>query len=111
MESIGGFKLTNEGAIVGAASWVEYIDGDGETKLSERWYWNGGEPLVMTNLGSKGVPAGARIQVCIEIQAGDDLAAGHYFQWDSSSPACAEYTITGTTLNAALHFDGIKVEV
>lgn len=111
MDTIGGFRLTNKGGFVCAGK-VQYIDDHGSTKRTARWHWislGQSEDMMGDDLAQKGVPAGALIQMYIEIQAGDDRTGGRYFRWDQSSTACAEYSITGTTLNSSVHFDGIKI--
>jgi hypothetical protein len=110
MDVIGGFKLTNKGGFVCAGK-VQYIDSGGYPKLTDRWHWIGQDSEVMVDLGQKGVPEGSIIQLYIEIRAGDNRTGGRYFRWDPSSRSIAEYRITGTTLNSAVHFEGIRVGV
>jgi hypothetical protein len=111
MEKIGGFKLTNRGGFV-CAGQVQYMNNEGYVTRTDRWRWlNLGESEMMTDLGRRGVPDSNPIQMYIAIRAGNDRTGGRYFQFDPSSRAYAEYRITGTTLNSAVHFDGISVGV
>ena len=111
METIGGFKLRNNGGFV-CAGRVKYLNlDDGSSGVSDRWHYiNLGQSEMMMgkDLADKGVPAHALIQMYIDIVAGNDRTGGTYFVWDQSSNAYAEYDITGTTLNSDVHFDGIK---
>lgn len=110
MQSINGFNLRNNGGFVCAGK-VNYIDtaGGGGTGTSDRWDMIPlGQQEMMQDLADKGVPAGALIEMYIDIEAGNDRTGGQWFQWDPSSTEYAEYDITGTTLESTVHFDGIK---
>jgi hypothetical protein len=107
MESVGGFKLRNNGGFV-CAGQVEYIDTNGNPQKSDRWgFINLGDSEVMRP-NEKGVPDGAIMQMYIDIRAGNDRTGGTYFIYDSKLSNYAEYDISGTTLNSDVHFDGIK---
>ena len=110
MQSIGGFKLRNNGGFVCAGK-IQYMDlaGSGGVGVSDRWGWIPlGQEEMMMDPGDKGVPAGAAIMMYIDIAAGNDRTGGPYFLWDPASNQYAEYDITGTTLQSNVHFDGIK---
>jgi hypothetical protein len=112
MDSVGGFKLRNNGGFVCAGK-MQYIDlaGSGGTSVSDRWgFIPLGQEEMMMDPGDKGVPAGAAIMMYIDIEAGDDRTGGQYFLWDPNSTSYAEYDITGTTLDSSVHFDGIKTQ-
>ena len=106
MQTIGSFNLANNGGFVCAGK-VSFIDPNGGTGTSDRW--------AMIPLGQnetmkpadRGVPGGALVQTYIDIVAGNDRTGGTYFLYDPSSPLCANYSITGTTLNSAVHFGGV----
>lgn len=106
MQTIGQFNLANNGGFACAGK-VMFIDPNGNTGTSERW--------EMIPLGQnetmkpkdQGVPNGALVQMYIDIAAGNDRTGGTYFLYDANSPACANYSITGTTLNSSVHFGGI----
>jgi hypothetical protein len=107
MQTIGAFKLRNNGGFVCAGK-VQYIDSNGGVQLSDRWSWIPLGQSEMMNPSEKSVANGSIIQMYIDIQAGNDRTGGTYFLYDSSSAQYAEYDITGTTLNSDVHFDGIK---
>ena len=107
MESIGGFKLRNNGGFVCAGK-VEYIDQNGNPKTSDRW---GFIPIGQSEMmwpKDKQVPDGVVMRMYIDIEAGDDRTGTPYFLYDSNLKNYAEYDITGTTLNSDVHFDGVK---
>jgi hypothetical protein len=107
MESIGGFKLRNNGGFVCAGK-VQYIDGNGNTHTSDRWGFIPIGQSEKMNPADKKVPDGAVMRMYIDIEAGDDRTGAPYFLYDSKLTNYAEYDITGTTLNSDVHFDGIK---
>jgi hypothetical protein len=107
MQTIGGFKLRNNGGFVCAGK-VQYIDPNGGTNHTDRWHWIALGQEEDMNPGEKGVPPGSFSQMYIDIEAGNDRTGGTYFIYDPTSPLYAEYDITGTTLNSDVHFDGIK---
>ena len=107
MQTIGAFKLRNNGGFVCAPA-ANYIDPNGGTGKSS----NGGNIALgqgeMFYPNGHGVSDGSMIEMYIWIEAGNDRTGGTFFQYDSSSQAYAEYDITGTTLDSDVHFDGIK---
>jgi hypothetical protein len=107
MDTIGSFKLTNNGGFVCAGK-VQYIDPNGFPKRSDRWHYINVTESETMNPSEKGVPSGSLIEMYIDIVAGNDRTGGTYFIYDPSSNRRAEYSITGTTLNSHVHFDGIR---
>lgn len=111
MDTIGGFRLSNEGGFV-CAGRVKYLDLDtGGEGVSDRWHYiNLGQSEMMMGkeLLEKGVPANSLIQMYIDIVAGNDRTGGMWFHWDISSRAYGDYRVSGTTLNSGVHFEGIK---
>jgi hypothetical protein len=57
--------------------------------------------------GKFGVPAKAEVSLYVFVVWGSDNQGREIFTYVPGSPKNAEYTITGTTLNNALRFDGI----
>lgn len=57
--------------------------------------------------GDKGVASGSLVQMYIDIVAGNDRTGGTHFQFDPAAPRCANYSITGTTLNSTVHYGAI----
>jgi hypothetical protein len=107
MQSIGGFKLRNNGGFVCAGK-VQYIDGDGNPKTSDRWHNIALGQDEMMWPKEKGVPDGSVMRMYIDITLGDDRTGTPYFLYDSKLTNYADYDITGTTLNSEVHFDGVK---
>lgn len=108
MDTIGAFKLRNNGGFVCAGK-IQYIDeNSGGTEHTDRWHWIAIGQGEMMNPADRGIAADTLIQMYIDIQAGNDRTGGRYFKYDPASPLYAEYDITGTTLNSEVHFDGIK---
>jgi hypothetical protein len=107
MQTIGAFKLRNNGGFVCAPA-AKYIDADGNFQQSS----NGGNIALgqgeMFSPGDHGVPDGCVMQMYIWIEAGSDRTGQPFFVYDSSSNMYAEYDITGTTLQSDVHFDGVK---
>ncbi|RYF09263.1 MAG: hypothetical protein EOO77_24230 [Oxalobacteraceae bacterium] len=107
MQTIGAFKLRNNGGFVCAplAIWIDESGGTQKTGNGGHIALGQGE---MFNPGDHGVTPQSLVQLGIWIAAGDDRTGGTYFLYDPSSKQYAEYDITGTTYNSNVHFDGVK---
>lgn len=106
MQTIGSFNLANNGGFVCAGK-VSFIDPTGGTGTTGRWDMI---PLGQNETmkpSDQGVASGSLVQMYIDIAGGNDRTGGTYFMYDPSSSACANYSITGTTLNSSVHFGGI----
>ena len=106
MQAIGCFVLANNGGFVCQGK-VQYIDNDGNMNLTDGY---GNMPIGQRetmNPGDKGVPDGAPMRMYIDIVAGDDRTGSPWWLFSASSNQCANYDITGTTLNSSVHFNGI----
>ena len=57
--------------------------------------------------GSVGVPSGSAVIMHVDVVAGLDNNAQQAFLYRSDASQTAKYSISGTTSNNALHFDGI----
>ena len=107
MQTIGAFKLRNNGGFVCAGK-IQYIDGNGQVQVTGPYHSIAIGQGEMMNPADKGIPSGTLIQMYIDIHLGNDRTGGTYFLYESSSAQYAEYDITGTTFDSSVHFDGIK---
>jgi len=106
MQTIGSFNLANNGGFVCAGK-VMFIDGSGNSGVSGRWDMIPLGKNETMNPVDQGVANGSLVQMYIDIAGGNDRTGGTYFLYDSNSNKCANYSITGTTLNSNVSFGGI----
>jgi hypothetical protein len=105
-QKISGFHLNNNGGFVCAGK-IQYVDNGGGTGVSDRY------PLITLGQGegmdpkNVGVQDGYLIDMYIYIEAGNDRTGGNYFEYDSTANLIATYSISGTTLNSTVTFEGI----
>jgi hypothetical protein len=58
--------------------------------------------------GKYGVPSGALFSVYIFVVWGNDVQGREVFRYETGNSRTADYTLTGTTLDAHLQFNGIE---
>jgi hypothetical protein len=111
LQSIGGFKFTNEGGFFAAGIILFKPVGDiGPPAPSSRWAWLfSPQWSCMTDLREKGVPwvGDWIIQLAILVRGGDDRTTGQYFRCSPGSSYYADFSITGAAWNSQVHYHGI----
>lgn len=106
MDKILGISFTNSGAFLCKAK-LMYTLADGSTGMTDDWGTMNPGQMVFMNPGDKGLPAGAVIQLYIDIIAGNDRTGGVNFHYGPAHQQVAQYAITGTTFFSHVDYQGI----
>lgn len=106
MEEISRISLTNRGGFVASINFV-YLGQDGVIHNVE-----GTEnfPVLQTrdaSPGDYGVPDGSQVALKVGVVAGHDNQ-GRFFIYRADSGHTAHFTITGTTLDNRLEYEGVR---
>lgn len=108
METVGKFRLENEGGFVAKLQFA--YDKDGKRVKSDK---SGditlGKSKTMTP-AELNVPNGAVVTLVAFVVAGSDHESQEQYKFDANSNRTANYRISGTTLINHLRFDGIIAE-
>lgn len=105
-EEINRISLTNKGGFVCSINFV-YIDDQGQTHEVKG---TGNFPVLQTrdlSPGEVGVPPDMQVALKVGVVAGHD-AQGKYFTFNPACSKTAYYTISGTTLDNTLEYEGIR---
>ena len=97
MEGIGRFTLKNEGAFF-CSGGVESIDEEGFCSLSLQKDSLGYGNRCVIRIGG-----GTFVRLYVHILGGIERRSDRFFRYDPGNPRSANYRITGTTLDSALH--------
>ena len=98
IQKIGKISLKNSGGFV-ARIQISFIDDNGEKQLTGQ---SGDIPLGQTKTvdpGDMGVPDGSMVYMHAFVVWGTDNEARRQFVYEKGNTSCANYVITGTTLN------------
>ena len=105
IETIGKVTLHQKAWVVAKLQFVylegsvwKHVDGSGGTALGQS---------VTCDPGDYGVPNGAQFAVYVFVVWGNDRQGREVFRYEKGNTRTASYTLTGTTLDASLSFDGI----
>lgn len=105
-QNVGSVTLHQDGWF---AAKLQFVYFDGERMI----HVDGSSNLTMgtsetLDPGKYGVPSGAELSIYVFVVWGNDCQGKEIFKYVPGSPNRADYTITGTTLNNKLTFNGIK---
>jgi hypothetical protein len=98
MQEVGKMSLKNSGGFVARVQY-SYMDDSGEKKLTGQ---TGDIPLGQTRTvdpGELGVPNGSMLYMHVFVVWGTDNEARRAFIYKKGNVSCANYNISGTTLN------------
>ncbi len=107
MQTVGQFKLKNQGGFVVKLQFV-YYDSNGNRVHVDG---TGAFPLGQSKIadpGDYGVPDGSPVSLYAFVVWGKDNTAGQLFMYQKGSPVTANYTISGTTLDNELGLNSVS---
>lgn len=98
LQKIGKMSLKNSGGFV-ARIQFSYLDDDGEKQLTGQ-----GNDITLgftktVDPGDLGVPDGSTVYMHVFVVWGTDNEARRAFVYEKGNVSCANYNISGTTLN------------
>lgn len=106
MEEVGSFRLTNHGGFVTRLQFIYRnecgnrvrVEGSGNINLSQS---------ATIDPGLHGVPDGSEVTLYAYVSAGKDNESQNVFIYKKGLLRIADFTISGTTLNNQLKYNGI----
>lgn len=106
-QTVGNFALTNAGGFVAKIYFMYTPPGSSDMKRSST-----GNSILLGQTGQDtpgqlGVPNGSTVYLYVDVVWGSDNHSGTGYLYDSSSGVTASYTISGTTLDNTLTFNGL----
>jgi hypothetical protein len=104
METIGKISLHQQGAFVAKLQCRYSVDGNTWEHAD-----GSGDILVgQTKAIEPNIPTGSKVSAYIFVVWGSDKTANEIFLFEKGNSRTANYTITGTTLDSSLSFNGIS---
>lgn len=107
MQQVGNFSLKDNGGFDVKLQFV-YVDTKGDKHHVDG---TGSYPLGQTKTadpGDYGVPDGAPVALYAFVVWGHDNTATQFFTYSKGDTTTANYTISGTTLDNSLGFEGLS---
>jgi hypothetical protein len=105
METIGKIRLHQSAWVVAKLQCVykngetwEHVDGSGGIPIRQS---------TTIDPGDHDVPTGSEISPYVFVVWGNDKHANEIYQYEKGNSRVADYTLTGTTLDSSLAFNGI----